>query len=159
MAFGAERVSYFDIDERKIDFAKKFGFSEYREDLVINCAIEGTGFSDALGKCLAAIEPSGRLVLMGNPAGEVALSQNTYSHILRKELKIYGTWNSFYNDRENDWKESLQAMADGKINVKPLITHTFPLEKCREAFEMIKSKSEFYNKVMLNMNADEDENE
>lgn len=158
-ANGAENVYYFDVDGRKIDFAKQLGFSEYTEGAKINCVIEGTGCSDALRKCLNAIEPSGKMVLMGNPSGDITLSQNTYWHILRKELKIYGTWNSSYGEKENDWKESLNAMASGKINVKVLITHTFPLKECNEAFEMMKNKSEFYNKVMLNINTEECENE
>lgn len=158
-AFGAENVYYFDIDKKKIDFAKQLGFCEYTEDAKINCVIEGTGFSDALQKCLNAIEPSGRMVLMGNPSGDITLSQNTYWHILRKELKVFGTWNSSYNELENDWKESLKAMAEGKINVKPLITHKFPLKECNKAFEMMKNKTEFYNKVMLNMNKEGNENE
>ena len=109
----------------------------------------------ALAKCLEAIKPHGSMVLMGNPSGDVSMTQNTYWHILRKELKISGTWNSSFNDTENDWRESLKAMADGLIDVKPLITHRLPLSRCNEAFEMMKSRSEFYNKVMLNMNGDE----
>ena len=88
---------------------------------------------------------------MGNPAGEMTMSQNTYWHILRKELTVCGTWNSSYNDRQNDWKESLKAMAEGKIDVKLLISHTYPLEKVNQAFEMMRSRSEFYCKVMLSM--------
>ena len=45
-------------------------------------------------------------------------------------------------------------MSDGKIDVKPLITHRFPLSECVKAFEMMKNKTEFYNKVMLYMNED-----
>ena len=152
---GAENIYYSDIDSRKIEFAKKLGFLEYEEGVTADCVIEGTGCSDALQKCLEVIKPSGRAVFMGNPAGDITLSQNTYWHILRKEITIKGTWNSFYNDCENDWKESLKAMSKGKINVKPLITHKFPLSKCNEAFEMIKNKAEFYNKVILNMNEEE----
>lgn len=43
-------------------------------------------------------------------------------------------------------------MAEGKINVKPLITHRYDLAQCNEAFEMMKERKEFYNKVMLVMN-------
>ena len=88
---------------------------------------------------------------MGNPAGDMPLSQNTYWHILRKELTVYGTWNSSFNSRQNDWQESLNAMAEGRINVKPLITHKFPLKKVNDAFEMMKNRREFFNKVMLTM--------
>lgn len=157
--FGAKDVYYVDIDKRKIDFAETLGFSEYKSGITVDCAIEGTGFSDALETCLAAVKPHGRAVFMGNPAGEITMSQNTYWYILRKELKISGTWNSSYNDIQNDWKESISAMADGKIDVKPLITHKFPLEKCNVAFEMMKNREEFYNKVILNMNEEKNEND
>lgn len=149
--FGAGNVFYFDVDERKIDVCKKMGFAKYTQDTPIDCVLEGTGHSDALSKCLKAVSPGGKVVLMGNPAGDIQMTQNTYWHILRKELTVHGTWNSSYNDQQNDWLEGLQAMADGKINVKPLITHIFPLEEVNAAFEMMKNRTEFFNKVMLTM--------
>lgn len=151
-SFGADGVMYIDIDRRKIDFAKELGFSEYKDGMSADCFIEGTGFSDALKTCLEAAKPHARGVFMGNPAGDMVLSQDTYWNILRKELRIFGTWNSSYNDTQNDWKESLKSMAAGTIDVKKLITHRFPLSECNKAFEMMKNKTEFYNKVMLNMN-------
>lgn len=158
-SFGADEVYYFDIDERKIEFAKELGFKEYENGVNVNCVIEGTGFEDALSTCLKAVSPSGRMVLMGNPSKEVTLSQNTYWHILRKELTVLGTWNSSYNNRINDWKESLQAMAEKRIDVTPLITHRYSLCECNTAFEMMKNKTEFYNKVMLIMNREDEEND
>ena len=149
--FGAEKVYYTDIDTRKLEFAEKFGFHTYKEGVTVDCALEGTGCGDALEKCLEVVKPGGRLVFMGNPSDKVTLSQNGYWQILRKELKISGTWNSSYNDRENDWKESVRAMAEGKLHVKELITHRFPLSECNKAFEMMRNKMEFYNKVMLYM--------
>ena len=154
---GVEKVYYFDIDERKIEFAKTLGFFEYKEGAKINCVIEGTGHQDAVRKCLEAIKPYGKMVLMGNPGGDVLLSQNTYWHILRKEIRLFGTWNSSFNDIQNDWKESLKAMSEGEIDVKPLITHKFPLSRCNEALEMMKDRKEFYNKVILNMGDEENE--
>lgn len=151
---GAAQVYYTDIDERKLEFAESIGFAAYEEGVTIDCFIEGTGYSNALESCLKAVKPHGRGVLMGNPAGGIEMTQNTYWHILRKELKVLGTWNSSYNDAENDWRESLAAMADGRINVKPLITHKYPLSEVNTAFEMMKNRTEFYNKVILNMNQD-----
>jgi len=151
-AMGVAQVFYFDIDARKVAFAKTLGFAEYSGGEEISCALEGTGCSEPLSKCLKALSPGGRMVLMGNPSGEVALSQNHYWHILRKELTLLGTWNSSFRPEENDWKESLAAMAEGRINVKPLVTHAYPLEQCGEAFEMMRERTEFYLKVMLTMN-------
>jgi len=43
-------------------------------------------------------------------------------------------------------------MSNGKIDVKMLITHKYPLSECNSAFEMMKNRTEFFNKVILNMN-------
>lgn len=133
--FGAQNIYYIDIDNRKIRFARELGFFEYTMGTRIDCGVEGTGFGDALGKCINAVNTCGKLVLMGNPSKEVTLDAKTYQMILRKELKLCGTWNSSYNELENDWKESLKAIAEEKINAKALITHKFPLSKCNEVLK------------------------
>ncbi len=149
--FGAKQVYYFDIDPRKIAVCEEYGFAEYTGAEKVSCVLEGTGHPAALAKCLEAICPAGRMVLMGNPMGSMDMSQKTYWHILRKELTVLGTWNSSYNSRQNDWQEALKEMATGGINVKPLITHVFPLEKVNDAFEMMKNKTDFFNKVLISM--------
>lgn len=154
-SFGAENIYYFDIDQRKIDFSKQMGFNEYTEGVKIDKVIEGTGHSAALESCLKAVKAAGSVVLMGNPQGEIVMSQNTYWYILRKELTLLGTWNSSYGELKNDWKESVKALSAGKLNVKPLITHKYPLSECNTAFNMMKDRTEFYNKVILNMNGEE----
>lgn len=153
--FGAKDIYYIDVDNEKLRFAESQGFKRYEKGIAADCAIEGTGCSDALKTCLEVLKPHGRAVFMGNPPKAIHMSQSTYWCILRKELKISGTWNSSFNDIQNDWKESLCAIADKKINLKQLITHKFPLSECNKAFEMMKNKSEFYNKVILNMNTEE----
>lgn len=150
-AQGANNVYYFDIDERKLEVAKSFGFKEYTDDAEIDCVIEGTGHSAAIEKCLKAVKPFGKVVLMGNPAGDVTFSQNTYWYILRKELTVFGTWNSSYAERDNDWKESIKVLSEGKLDVKPLITHKIPLSRVNDALDLMYERKEFYNKVMINV--------
>lgn len=152
--FGAKDVYYMDIDERKIKFAKKLGFSEHKDGIVTDCVLEGTGHPNVISKCLEVVKSQGKCVFMGNPSGDVFLKRDTYWQILRKELKICGTWNSSYSEIQNDWKESLKAMAEKKIDVRPLITQKFPLSECNKAFETIKNKEEFCVKVMFNMNSE-----
>lgn len=158
-SLGAKDVFYIDIDERKIEFAKKLGFSEYKDGILTDCALEGTGHENGVEKCLQAVKSQGKCVFMGNPSKDIHLKKDVYWQILRKELKVFGTWNSSYSEKENDWKESVKAMAEKKIDVKPLITHKFSLSECNEAFETIKAKKEFCLKVMLNMNEEKCENE
>lgn len=155
-SFGAKRVMYVDTDPRKTAAAERMGFFKYSGEAV-GAFLEGTGASGALVACLKAARPHARGVLMGNPGGEIELSQDEYWCILRKELKLSGTWNSSCGEKENDWRESLSAMAEGRIDVKSLITHRFPLSECNKAFSMMKNGDEFFIKVMLNMNVEAEE--
>ncbi len=146
---GAVDVCFLDIDDRKIDFAKRLGFSAYSKGMHFDHALEGTGHSNALETCISALNAFGSLTLLGTPAGDIALPQDIYGLILRKELRIQGSWNSSYNNQVNDWKESLRAMADGTLKVGELITHEYRLSECGEALRMMCEKQEMYAKVLL----------
>jgi threonine dehydrogenase-like Zn-dependent dehydrogenase len=49
----------------------------------------------------------------------------------------------------NDWVETVKAMAAGKIKVEELVTHRYPISRCREALEMMHGRKEFYTKVTI----------
>jgi L-iditol 2-dehydrogenase len=166
-AWGADKVMLVDIDEAKVEFAKMQGFKyvwnsskgdaaawvkEVTKGRGADVAVEGAGVSVTFEQALISVRTFGRVVLMGNPAGDMRLSQKAYWEILRKQLIIRGTWNSGYAElAKNDWKLSIRAMETRKLNVKPFITHRVGLEKGVEAFEMIRDKKEFTNKVMVVM--------
>lgn len=166
-AWGAGRVMLIDIDKNRICFARELGFQDVWDsgegdavDWILevtkgrgaDIAIEGAGVSPTLEQCLKSVRPFGKVVAMGNPSGEMKLSQKTYWELLRKQLKIYGTWNSSYISLpKNDWELAIRSMEQGKINVKPFITHRFKLDDCIKAFEMVRDRKEFFNKVMFIM--------
>lgn len=163
---GAGKVILMDIDQKKLDFANELGFKfainnakedwqEQVQDITrgkgADIAIEGTGVASALAGCLKSVKPQGKVVLMGNPLGDMPLSQKDYWEILRKQLTVIGTWNSSYTQKKNDWKIALNAMASGKLDVKKFITHEFKLEDGKEALELVRDKKEFSNRVIFTM--------
>ena len=164
-AWGADKIILVDIDAAKIDFAKSQGFDlafnsscgdiiEYVYDLTdgkgADLAVEGAGVSITLEQCLYVLRPFGRVVAMGNPVGEMKLSQKAYWELLRKQLTLKGTWNSSYvSIPKNDWKLSIRAMETSKINVKSLVTHQVKLQDCIKPFRMMEKRDEFFNKVMF----------
>jgi len=145
---GAHKVYFIDIDERKLTLAKQLGFYEYQGETV-DAAVEGTGISQPLEQCLAAVTPKGKVVLMGNPSGDIKLSQAAYWHILRKELTLNGTWNSTFNKFRNEWQVTVDAIASKQLDVEPVISHLFSLEECKNAFDVIAQRKEFVNRVMF----------
>lgn len=146
--YGAEKVYLFDVLPEKVAYAKTMGFEEY-DGSPVDAALEGTGFSDALERCLEAVKPQGHLVLMGNPSGTVELSQKTYWKILRKELTVRGTWNSHFGGTRNDWTDSIEALRIGAINVDSIISHVYPLSMVHDAFQALTNYHVFTNRVVL----------
>jgi L-iditol 2-dehydrogenase len=161
---GAKQVILLDIDPAKIDFARQMGFADainngrsdwekQVKDLTdgegVHLAVEGAGVSASLAGCVRIARPKGRVVLMGNPAGDMGLSQLDYWEILRRQLSLHGTWNSNYTGEKNDWHTALWAMAAGRVRVARFITHRFSLCDGAQAFAMIRDKKEFSSRVML----------
>ena len=48
-----------------------------------------------------------------------------------------------------DCEETLRLIADGKLNTEPLITHTYPLSKIDEAYELFENKLDSVIKVAV----------
>ena len=48
-----------------------------------------------------------------------------------------------------DCEETLKLIAEGKINTEPLITHTYPLSRIEEAYELFEKKRDGVIKVAV----------
>ena len=143
---GASKVCLIDIDERKKAFAESLGFITEPDDKY-DVVIEGTGVSPGFESALKAAKTFGTVVLMGNPAKEMTLSQSTYWIILREELILKGTWNSSYGTEKNDWNTSVEHMK--QLDLSCLISHRYEFNQCNDAFAIINERKEFTNKVMF----------
>ena len=160
----AGMVMLADIDERKLAFAKELlpdallidprerpvgemvhSLTGYGADLVV----DATGSAAAVAQCLHAAKPFGRVVLLGNPEGDMTLPKDAYWAILRKQLRLTGSWNSSYDPtKRDDWRATIEFMTSGKLDVKPLITHRIGLPGILGAMEKMRDRSEFSNKIL-----------
>ena len=51
-----------------------------------------------------------------------------------------------------DCEETLKLIAEGKLDTEPLITHTYPLSKIDEAYELFENKRDGVIKVAVECN-------
>lgn len=149
----------------KLDYAAKLGFEtinltsgDYHE--AAGTLTDGAGFDvvfEAVGSNIT-IEQSvdlagtfGRIVLLGNPKGDLAMEKNVYWSILRKQKQLMGSWNSSYGSQVNDWAAVADWMKKGNFDFGQLITHRFALEDYQQAFDLIRAEKsrEFLLKVMI----------
>jgi L-iditol 2-dehydrogenase len=163
--WGAGQVLLVDVDPLKLELATALGLGEVcnarQSDPVAwatertagrgpDLVIEAAGAAATLEQALRMARPLGRVVMLGNPGGDVTLPERTLSGVLRKQLTIRGTWNSQFSALPVDeWRATLEMMAAGRLYVAPLITHRVPLAQGVSAFEMMRDRSAFYGRVVL----------
>ncbi len=110
--------------------------------------IEAVGSEKALEESLLLTAPGGRLVLMGNPDGPRTLFQDTYWHILRKQLTLTGTWNSSYGSENSDWAESVRAIAEQTLKTAAVVSQVFGQSEMAKGLAIMKKKTKPYCKIM-----------
>ncbi|HUX11412.1 MAG TPA: galactitol-1-phosphate 5-dehydrogenase [Spirochaetia bacterium] len=162
---GARDVIVVDIDREKLKLAKEMGFSacnpdegdpvEQIRELTgggADCVVEAVGLPQTFVQAIQAAGPGGQVVFLGNIHGEFRLGEKDFSSILRKELRISGTWNSKITPRGNDEWSAVLSHLDRDIRVEKLISHTPPLSEGVEVFERMASGAERYGKVIFRIN-------
>lgn len=165
-AMGARRVLLFDVVAAKLELARSLGFESVhdatRTDPVravldatdgqgAHLSIEGAGVPVTLRQAIEVTRRAGRIVVMGNPSADVTLPASLVSTFLRRELTMRGTWNSRYRAAggDDDWRTALDAIARGVIDVRPLVTHRYPLDGAIEGLERMRRGQEFHAKVLV----------
>ena len=161
---GAGKVILIGRSQSKLSFAKEYGIectvnseAEDAEKTIlsltggkgVDVSVEGTGASAPMNLCLNITRASGTVVALGNPGEEMRMEKNSYWKILRRQLKLCGTWNSRFGTENDDWSKVLSLLAEGQLSLEPLITHRLPFDRLREGLEIMRDRGIYSNKVML----------
>jgi L-iditol 2-dehydrogenase len=163
---GAGQVIVVDLLPERLALAARLGFSlrlnprdrdpvkeihGLTRGLGAAVCVEAAGVAATLQAAIASAAISGRVVLLGNPSGDVTLPAALISQAMRRELCLLGAWNSEFRASQglDDWRATLGAAANGSLQLKPLITHKLPLEEAIESLEMMRDQKEFFAKVLI----------
>jgi len=144
---GAARVIAVDIDDYKLDLAKKMGaitVNSTKEDVAsvvaqhtsrrggVDVILEMTGNTAVYETLFDYLRLEGRLVTVGHPGGTVPINITQNINLKGANIKgifgrrIWETW----------WK--LSSLVDaGRIKVLDVVTHRFKFEQVNEAFEQV----------------------
>jgi L-iditol 2-dehydrogenase len=148
-AFGAGKIIVIDINDFRIDFAKKYccnvltfnSIADEEEDLIlkiksctdyrgVDISILATGNTKALVQSFEATRKAGKIMLFGVPSknSNVSLNMN----------KLYSNEQSLlscYAASEIETNQALKLIAEKRIDVKQLITHRFTIKNADEAIK------------------------
>jgi L-iditol 2-dehydrogenase len=113
-----------------------------QEPLGFPVVFECCGKQEAIDQGTRLLRPGGMLVITGIPEGSrISLCIDI---LRRNELTVYNV------RRQNQCVKSALAMiADGTIDVAPLITHRFPLAQAKRAFELVADYADGVVKAMV----------
>lgn len=159
-SFGVEDVTVIGRNESKRNLVEncglKYKVSNSKDEIgQYDFVLEAVGNPGSIELAIYATKPGGKIVFMGNPSGQIDLKQDTYWRILRKQLCICGTWNSSYDgENRSDWTDAVEALSQKKVNVDPLISHTFKQDQLMSGMKLMKEHREPYCKVISIWNQD-----
>ena len=147
---GAATVVAADLGDASLAIAKAMGADEVRnlaagqtlpEDAEL--VFEASGAAAALGNVLRATARGGTLVQVGNLPGTPVSA--VLGDLVTREI----TWVGAYRFVE-EISDALVAMREG-LDVSPLITHRFPIERAEEALTVAADRSTGSSKVMIGL--------
>lgn len=98
----------------------------------LDVQFECSGAAPALAAGIGVLRPRGRLVQLGM-SGEMTLPM---TQITAKEIALVGSFRF-----HEEFAIAVQMMQAGLIDVKPLVTHSFPLAEYQAAFTMALDRS------------------
>lgn len=135
--FGAGEIIITDINKDRRDFALSYGatlaldpLNDTIEGLDVDAFIDASGVASAVVQGIKAVGPAGRVVLVGMGNDDVTLP---VSYIQNKEIWLSGVFRY-----ANTWPLGIELLASGKVNLDPLVTHSFGLDQVEEALNAAK---------------------
>ena len=156
-AHGATWAAMVDVVDYRLDLARELGadvvlnagqadpvalLRELSDGLGMDVTYECVGLEQTMRQCLAALKKGGRAMALGvfeNPEVKLNLQD-----MVNRELQIHAILAYVW-----DFQAALDLVAAGRIRLKPLISHTFPLSRIQEAFELLLDKREKAVKVLI----------
>lgn len=113
-----------------------------KESLGLDVVFECCGQQDAFDQAVEVLKPGGKLIIVGIP--EFDRWSMSVDDTRRKEITL------IFIRRQVDCVESaLEMMNSGLINVGNMVTHRFPFEKTKEAFDLVAGYKDGIMKAMI----------
>lgn len=146
---GASRITAVDMHAKPLEIAKAVGADEVitaGDDETIaaveaDVVIESSGNHHGLASAIQGATRGGTVVMVGLlPTGPQPV---LISLAITRELELKGSYR--FNDEIDD---VIAALADGSLQIDPVITHEYPVEKALEAFDVARNSAES-GKVLL----------
>ncbi|MCL5022460.1 MAG: alcohol dehydrogenase catalytic domain-containing protein [Nitrospirae bacterium] len=150
------RVIATDIDQYRLNKAAESGadhtlhagaysadeLRKVNDGRLAECVIVCAGSKQAVDHAVSSIDRRGKILFFAVPEGDIALPS---VRCWRDEISV-----SFsYGAGPSELKEAIGLIAQGRLDVKPLLTHRLPLSDAREGFRLVAAAQESLKVVLV----------
>jgi L-iditol 2-dehydrogenase len=154
---GCREIIAVDMDNDRLNLAKKLGATQVINSQEVDAlsfilnetggqgvdkSFEVVGATPTVQLSIHAVRKGGSVVMVGNLAPEVELPLQS---VVTREISLFGTCAS-----AGEYPKCIELMADGSIQVDPLISAKAALEEGPEWFERLYGREPGLMKVILN---------
>jgi L-iditol 2-dehydrogenase len=156
---GASVVAAIDISEAKLSSASTAGADGVFLDAKscseqypagFDIVFESAGVPVAENAAITLCAPQGEAVFVGIPLTDVSIDVGNFSHFLRQEITLHGSWNSFSAPWPgSEWTDTLQLFASGELRWEFMVTHDLPIEEVPRMLPIMHERSEHTSKVIF----------
>ncbi|KAJ7832930.1 chaperonin 10-like protein [Mycena leptocephala] len=159
-AAGAEPIVITDLFQSRLDFAKKLvpgvrtvlikrgttpkeQAQEIKEAAggALKLALECTGVESSVHTAVHSMQFGGKVFIIGVGKNEQVFP---FMHLSANEIDV-----SFQYRYANQYPKAIRLVAGGLIDIKPLVTHRFPLEEAVSAFHVAADPAQGAIKVQI----------
>lgn len=145
MGLGLEEDFYCDVRKGGMDQ----WLMERTNGVGVDVFFECVGRNETLVQAVNQTSFGGKIMLVGNPSGDMGLEKSVYWKILRNQLTVKGSWNSTFTEEESDdWHYVLTRIKEKRIDPSQLVTHQLPMEALEQGFHIMRDKTEDYIKII-----------
>lgn len=144
---GASTIIATDVSGYRLDLARKLGadlaFNPQETDATVvldhtlgegvDTALEMSGHPSAVHLCFKYVRNAGRVSLFGLPAGPIPIDLT--QEIIFKGLRVHG----ITGRRLFDTWYRLAGLFRAGLDIRPVVTHSFPLKEFERGFDLIKA--------------------
>jgi 2-desacetyl-2-hydroxyethyl bacteriochlorophyllide A dehydrogenase len=156
-AFHGARVIAIDVDDAKLEIARKAGAGELihsdKEDLHHqlskltdghgpDCIIEAIGLAQTFRASVEEVAFTGRIVYIGYAKEPVAYETSLF---VQKELDILGSRNAL----PEDFREVIRMLEEGRFPVDDVISAVVPMEEVPEMLRQWNANPAAFTKIMV----------
>jgi threonine dehydrogenase-like Zn-dependent dehydrogenase len=157
---GASQIIVVDTVPERLEMAKRLGADhviDFRStdpvqailDLTggqgADVAIEALGTQQTFESCLRVLRPGGTLSSLGVYSGKLTLPLDAFAAGLGDHTLI----TTLCPGGKHRMRRLMNIVASGRVDLRPLITHRFPLERIEEAYDLFANQRDGVLKVAI----------